>query len=81
MRQIEDNQDFFAYLEETKPDILINDILNTDAAYMMEVKKNVRRVINFEDIGDGAIYADAVINALYEGENTIPYCRWTGIYP
>ena len=32
----------------------------------MMVTKHVKRVINFEDVGPGAKYADAVINALYE---------------
>lgn len=69
MKKIANNQEFFRYLEDTKPDIVINDILNTDIAYMQKVKENAKRVINFEDIGEGAKYADAVINALYERDN------------
>ena len=33
---------------------------------MQMVTKYAKRVINFEDVGPGAKYADAVINALYE---------------
>lgn len=47
------------------PDIVINDFLNTDEAYMMGLKKEKIMVINFEDIGAGAKHADLVINALY----------------
>lgn len=51
---------------ELKPDIVINDILNTDEKYIKKLKENDIFVINFEDMGDGARYADLVFNALYE---------------
>lgn len=50
-----------------QPDIIINDLLNTSKAYITTLKKSNIRVINFEDMGEGANYADAVINALYPG--------------
>lgn len=50
-----------------RPDIVINDLLNTTKDYILKLKQANIRVINFEDIGEGAIYADAVINALYPG--------------
>ena len=64
--RIKDDAHFERVLEEEKPDILINDILDTTAEYMCMVTKYVKRVVNFEDVGTGAKYADAVINALYE---------------
>ena len=64
--KIKDDEHFERILEEQKPDILINDILDTSAEYMQMVTKYVKRVVNFEDVGSGAKYADAVINALYE---------------
>ena len=64
--RIEDDEHFEKILKERKPDILVNDILDTSAEYMRMVTKYVNRVINFEDVGPGAKYADAVINALYE---------------
>ncbi len=64
--RIKDDKHFEQVLIEEKPDILINDILDTTREYMQMVTKHVKRVINFEDVGSGAKYADAVINALYE---------------
>lgn len=59
-------QDFEAFLKKEQPDILVNDILDTTEEYMTMVSKYCKRVVNFEDVGSGAKYADAVINALYE---------------
>ncbi|HKM21258.1 MAG TPA: UDP-2,4-diacetamido-2,4,6-trideoxy-beta-L-altropyranose hydrolase [Lachnospiraceae bacterium] len=66
VRVIEDEADFERVLSEYQPDILVNDILDTTEEYMKMVTKYADRVVNFEDIGTGAKYADAVINALYE---------------
>lgn len=52
------------------PDLVINDILNTDAAYMGQLKKAGIRCVNFEDEGEGAEFADLVINALYDKSQT-----------
>lgn len=48
-----------------EPDLVINDILDTEAEYICKLKDNNIPVINFEDIGSGIEYADVVINALY----------------
>ncbi|HOO28311.1 MAG TPA: UDP-2,4-diacetamido-2,4,6-trideoxy-beta-L-altropyranose hydrolase, partial [Lachnospiraceae bacterium] len=63
---VEDETEFEKILEKEQPDILVNDILDTSADYMAMVTKYAKRVVNFEDVGPGAKYADAVINALYE---------------
>lgn len=63
---IKDDNEFEEILKREKPDILINDILDTTDEYMIMVSKYAKRVVNFEDVGSGAKYADAVINALYE---------------
>ena len=49
-------------------DIIINDVLNTSQSYMEQLRRAApySRIINFEDSGEGAQYADIVINALYE---------------
>ena len=55
------------YLIETfRPHIWINDILDTSKTYMEKLKKHNFRIINFEDLGQGALLADAVINDIYE---------------
>lgn len=47
------------------PDMVINDVLDTSADYVMSLKKAGITVVNFEDMGLGAEVADLVINALY----------------
>jgi len=53
-------------IERINPNIVINDILDTDKEYICDLKKKGYFVVNFEDMGEGAEYADIVINALYE---------------
>ncbi|MDL2280185.1 hypothetical protein LJC15_05980 [Desulfovibrio sp. OttesenSCG-928-G11] len=48
------------------PDMVVNDLLDTDRAYMAALKAAGLPVINFEDLGPGAELADLVVNALYE---------------
>ncbi|WP_136516324.1 cytidylyltransferase domain-containing protein [Geomonas edaphica] len=48
-----------------EPDLVINDILDTSADYVMALKKAGVAVVNFEDLGLGAEVADLVFNALY----------------
>lgn len=63
---IDNEREFEGILLRFKPDIIVNDILDTTAEYMSICTRNAGRVVNFEDVGQGAKYADAVINALYE---------------
>ncbi len=65
------NEDLLNKINNFKPDIVINDILNTDEEYIKSLKNKDYFVINFEDIGDGAKYADLVFDALYE--HKIPF--------
>ena len=60
---------FFKKIDKINPDIVINDILNTEKKYVLELKKRGLFVVNFEDEGSGAKYADLVINALYHKNN------------
>lgn len=51
--------------------MIINDVLDTSADYMQMLKKNTcAHVVNFEDDGEGARYADVVINALYDNSTS-----------
>ncbi len=52
-----------------KPDLVINDMLNTDAAYVGALKAAGLPVVNFEDDGEGAQLADLIVNALYESKS------------
>jgi len=51
---------------DLKPDLVINDILNTDIKYIETLKQNNIKVVNFEDLGDGTKEADLVFNELYD---------------
>ncbi|NWF66529.1 MAG: cytidine 5'-phosphate N-acetylneuraminic acid synthetase [Campylobacterales bacterium] len=56
------------------PNMVINDILNTDEKYIKILKEHNIKVVNFEDLGSGSKYADLVFNELYdepqlEGDN------------
>lgn len=72
MEIIDNERDFEGILIREKPDILINDILDTTEEYMSICKRNAKRVINFEDRSSAARHADAVINALYEKGERLP---------
>jgi len=48
------------------PDIVINDVLDTTKDFVLKLKENGILVVNFEDLGSGAEYADLVFNELYE---------------
>lgn len=67
---IKDEKEFENILAQKMPDILINDVLDTNLDYIKKMKKLVPRVINFEDEGEGGRITDAVINALYEKETS-----------
>lgn len=58
-------------IETLDPDIIINDILDSDTNYMQALKRMGKFVVNFEDLGEGAQFANLVINALYD--SPIPY--------
>lgn len=48
------------------PDLVINDILDTDETYVKSLKSQNIKVVNFEDLGMGSKYADLVFNELYD---------------
>lgn len=50
---------------ELNPDLVINDVLNTNLEYIKNLKNNNIKVVNFEDLGCGTQEADLVINELY----------------
>ena len=60
------DEDMISTILNLKPDLLINDLLNTNQNYVSELKRNKIKVMNFEDIGPGAILADITINELYD---------------
>lgn len=63
--EIDSNENFLDQLSDINPDIVINDILDTDVEYMADLKKFGCFVVNFEDLGRGNRLADVVVNDLY----------------
>ncbi len=55
-----------------RPDIIINDRLDTSSEYMSALKEAGVKLINFEDLGEGAVLADLVFNPIYPEKNTLP---------
>ena len=52
-------------LVSLRPDLVINDMLDTSADFITALKKAGITTLNFEDLGLGAEVADAVVNDLY----------------
>lgn len=77
---IRDNSEVVNLIADFNCDILVNDILDTDEEYIESCKLTGVRVINFEDLGQGAKLADAVINDLYEKENVLNNHYWGSEY-
>lgn len=65
---IKSNNDLEKIINDFKPDIWVNDCLNTEADYIKKLKDVIPRVITIEDLGTGAALADATINALYDDD-------------
>lgn len=68
-RVIDTEEDIDSIIDEYRPDIWVNDRLNTEAEYIRMLKERIPRVITIEDLGTGTKYADAVINALYTDDD------------
>ena len=62
---IQKNEKITKDIELFQPDVIINDCLDTQESYIKSIKKICSKVINFEDLGSGAIISDLVFNAIY----------------
>jgi len=72
------NENILDDIKTLKPDIIINDKLDTDREYMQQLKTFCNKVINFEDCGKGSGYADIVINALYPEKKKTKNAHYSG---
>ncbi|MBQ7586127.1 MAG: cytidine 5'-phosphate N-acetylneuraminic acid synthetase [Desulfovibrionaceae bacterium] len=73
VRQTQD--DLASTVLKLRPDLVVNDFLNTPLDYMQALKQAKVKCINFEDEGDGSKIADLVINALYEDQPSTEQLR------
>jgi len=72
MVHIQKNQNIIDDIKQLNPDIIINDRLDTEASYIMDLKALGAKIVNFEDLGSGAQKADLVINAIYPEKEVLP---------
>jgi spore coat polysaccharide biosynthesis predicted glycosyltransferase SpsG/CMP-N-acetylneuraminic acid synthetase len=63
------SSEFKKILNKYQPDIVFNDILNTEISYMKQLKNSGCFVVNFEDLGKGNSLADLVFNPIYYGKS------------
>lgn len=64
--EVGSNEELVRWAASTRPDVFVNDRLDTSAEYVDALRPYVGRFVTFEDLGSGARDADAVVNALYE---------------
>lgn len=65
--ELSDNQELLDWLQVNKPNVFVNDCLDTSVEYVESIKQYIGRFVSFEDLGPGSQVADAVVNAIYEG--------------
>src|SRR5690554_6143752 len=65
------SDDIIEDIKNLSPDVIINDRLDTTTEYIQKLKTLDLKVINFEDLGEGAKKADLVINAIYPENNVL----------
>ncbi len=58
-------------IQALRPDVVINDVLDTTEEYVAKLKDLQYKVINIEDLGEGAKKADLVINAIYPEKSVL----------
>lgn len=68
-------EDLAATVLRLRPDLVVNDILNTTTAYMARLTAAGARCVNFEDEGPGADWARLIVNALYEDRRSTDRLR------
>lgn len=61
--------DLFNKLRQYNPQIVINDIKDTEYDYIIQLKNDGYFVVNFEDLGIGSEIADVVFDAFYEHDS------------
>lgn len=69
---MQQHKDIVDDIKERQPDVVINDRLDTDSCYIQTLKSLGFKIINFEDLGPGARFADLVVNAIYPEEEILP---------
>lgn len=67
------NNNIIDDIKRLSPDVVINDRLDTNYDYMIQLKAlGIKKIVNFEDLGEGSRMADLVINAIYPEKEILP---------
>lgn len=61
----QNNENILIDIFELNPDVVINDILDTEREYVEKIISKGIKCVNFEDLGEGTRFANLVINAIY----------------
>lgn len=69
VKSFSSQSDLIKIIEKFKPNIIFNDILNTESNYMKKLQRFHALIVNFEDIGQGKKLADLVFNPIYYSKN------------
>lgn len=62
---MQEAEDIVDDIKRLNPDVIINDRLDTSTKYMDKLRELDVKIINFEDLGEGAKMSDLTINAIY----------------
>ncbi|HID61546.1 MAG TPA: UDP-2,4-diacetamido-2,4,6-trideoxy-beta-L-altropyranose hydrolase [Anaerolineae bacterium] len=73
---VESKGDPLETIRRLSPDIVINDILDTTSDYVDALREMGAFVVNFEDLGAGAVRAHLVVNSLYDSPVPLPNHVW-----
>jgi CMP-N-acetylneuraminic acid synthetase/spore coat polysaccharide biosynthesis predicted glycosyltransferase SpsG len=64
-------EDMMESISRFNPSLVINDKLDTDEKYVLQLQGLGAKVLNIEDLGSGAMVADSVINAIYPEKDIV----------
>lgn len=74
---ISSEEEIVSIITSIKPDIWVNDCLDTTQEYIGMLKQWIPRVVTVEDLGSGSEIADVVINAIFEHDKrNYVYSGW-----
>jgi len=79
LKVFDSDKDFEKYVAEQTPDYLFLDQLSTTKKYIESLKTNAQKIVAFEDFGEGANYADLVVNDLYKLYNVLEEKQLYGV--
>ena len=59
------NFELASIIKKFEPNMIFNDILDTDIKYIKNLRREKRLIVNFEDLGNGRNYADLIFNPIF----------------